>query len=63
MRIHIDIFAYHEVVELRNVYIYMYVIPNAFDFCFKRFCTPPVIPSQARESAMQTTPRVDEAGP
>ena len=36
---------------------------NAFDFCFKRFCTPPVIPSQARDRAMKTMPRVEEAGP
>jgi hypothetical protein len=35
----------------------------AFDFCFNLFCTPPVMPSQARDRAMKRMPKGEEAGP
>ena len=37
--------------------------PSAFDFCLRRFWTPPVIPSHARESAMKRMPNGEDAGP
>ena len=35
--------------------------PRAFDFCFKRPCTPPVIPSHVSDRAMNRMPRGDDA--